>query len=64
MLVVMFKGLLCISMLLLASSCNPCLFVVKFFWNDKKGKQDSFQHHCFDKDIRRSRIFSNAGRFY
>ena len=30
---VMVTGLLCISMLLVASSCNLCLFTVKFYWN-------------------------------
>ena len=35
MLNVMVTGLLCISMLLVASSCNPCLFIVKFYWNIK-----------------------------
>ena len=32
----MVTGLLCISTLLVASSCNPCLFIVKFYWNIKK----------------------------
>ena len=36
MLNVMVTGLLCISMLLVASSCNLCLFTVKFYWNKKK----------------------------
>ena len=36
MLNVMVTGLLCISMLLVASSCNLCLFTVKFYWNIKK----------------------------
>ena len=36
MLNVMVTGLLCISMLLVASSCNLCLFIVKFYWNIKK----------------------------
>ena len=30
---VMVTGLLCISMLLVASYCNPGLFIVKFYWN-------------------------------
>ena len=36
MLNVMVTGLLCISMLLVSSSCNPCLFFVKCYWNIKK----------------------------
>ena len=36
MLNVMVTRLLCISMLLVASSCNLCLFTVKFYWNLKK----------------------------
>ena len=39
MLNVMVTGLLCISMLLVASSCNLCLFTVKFYWNIKKKKK-------------------------
>ena len=39
MLNVMVTGLLCISMLLVASSCNLCLFTVKFYWNIKKEKK-------------------------
>ena len=39
MLNVMVTGLLCISMLLVASSCNLCLFTVKFYWNKKKKKK-------------------------
>ena len=31
MLIVMVTGLLCISMLLVASSCNRCLFIVKYY---------------------------------
>ena len=41
MLNVMVTGLLCISMLLVASSCNLCLFTVKFYWNIKKKKNAS-----------------------
>ena len=41
MLNVMVTGLLCISMLLVASSCNLCLFTVKFYWNIKKKKKNS-----------------------
>ena len=41
MLNVMVTGLLCISMLLVASSCNLCLFTVKFYWNIKKKKKKS-----------------------
>ena len=40
MLNVMVTGLLCISMLLVASSCNLCLFTVKFYWNIKKKKKN------------------------
>ena len=39
MLNVMVTGLLRISMLLVASSCNLCLFTVKFYWNIKKKKK-------------------------
>ena len=39
MLNVMVTGLLCISMLLVASSCNLCLFTVKFYWNIRKKKK-------------------------
>ena len=41
MLNVMVTGLLCISMLLVASSCNLCLFTVKFYWNIKKKNTDA-----------------------
>ena len=41
MLNVMVTGLLCISMLLVASSCNLCLFTVKFYWNIKKKKNSA-----------------------
>ena len=32
----MVTGLLCTSMLLVASSCNLCLLIVKFYLNIKK----------------------------
>ena len=54
MLNVMVTGLLCISMLLVASSCNLCLFTVKFYWNIKKKLLELSQiflkissHHMF-----------------
>ena len=49
MLNVMVTGLLCISMLLVASSCNLCLFTVKFYWNiKKKKKKKGFTHILTD----------------
>ena len=41
---VVVTGLLCISMLLVASSCNPCLFIVEFYWNIKKGNNTVGKH--------------------
>ena len=51
MLNVMVTGLLCISMLLVASSCNLCLFTVKFYWNIKKKITDFFLVKAENKTI-------------
>ena len=60
MLNVMVTGLLCISMLLVASSCNLCLFTVKFYWNIKKKKKNLqyFQNYCVFLLFKNSRKFS------
>ena len=60
MLNVMVTGLLCISMLLVASSCNLCLFTVKFYWNIKKKKKKNliFRHLNLQRATTRTCIYS------
>ena len=57
MLNVMVTGLLCISMLLVASSCNLCLFTVKFYWNIKKKKKKTqkYKQLLFPSDTKSAR---------